>query len=78
MPLCTAAHPLYSGIANIFGASVSEAIMRPNPRLQQDAATGAVLPSELERLAHAEREAAARADYCPGPPGAATWPQRLA
>jgi hypothetical protein len=32
-------------------------------RLQQDATTGAVLPAELERLAHAEREAANCSDY---------------
>ena len=29
---CTAAHPLYTGIANIFGVSISEATMQPNPR----------------------------------------------
>ena len=32
MPLWTTAHPLYNGIANIFGASISEATMRSNPR----------------------------------------------
>ena len=32
LSLCTAAHPLYSGFANRFGAPMSEAIMRPNPR----------------------------------------------
>jgi hypothetical protein len=30
--LCTTAHPLYNIFAKIFGASVSEAAMRPNPR----------------------------------------------
>jgi hypothetical protein len=30
--LCTTAHPLHNRIANIFGASLSEATMRPNPR----------------------------------------------
>ena len=29
--LCTAAHPLYTGIAIIFGTSISESITRPNP-----------------------------------------------
>jgi hypothetical protein len=32
LSLCTTTHPLYTMIANIFGASVSEATMRPNPR----------------------------------------------
>ena len=32
LSLCTTAHPLYNGIANIFGASISEATMRSNPR----------------------------------------------
>jgi hypothetical protein len=32
LSLCTTAHPLYTGIANIFGASIPEATMRPNPR----------------------------------------------
>ena len=32
LSLCTTAHPLYTRIASIFGASTSEAIMRPNPR----------------------------------------------
>ena len=31
---CTTAHPLYTRSTNIFGASVSEAVMRPNPRAQ--------------------------------------------
>jgi hypothetical protein len=30
--LCTTAPPLYTRCTNIFGASVSEATMRPNPR----------------------------------------------
>jgi hypothetical protein len=30
--LCTTAHPLYTRFAGIFGASVSEAAMRPDPR----------------------------------------------
>jgi hypothetical protein len=29
--LCTTAHPLYTGVANIFGAPVSGATMRPDP-----------------------------------------------
>jgi hypothetical protein len=29
---CTTAHPLHTGFANIFDASVSEATLRPNPR----------------------------------------------
>jgi hypothetical protein len=29
---CAAAHPLDTGIAKIFGASIAEAVMRPNPR----------------------------------------------
>jgi hypothetical protein len=32
LSLCTTAHPLYTGFANIFGASISETTMRPNPR----------------------------------------------
>ena len=32
LSLCTAAHPLYTRIANIFGASIYETTMRPNPR----------------------------------------------
>ena len=32
MSLCTTAHPLYTGTAKIFGASISETKMRPNPR----------------------------------------------
>ena len=32
LSLCTAAHPLHTRIAIIFGASISEAKMRPNPR----------------------------------------------
>ena len=32
MSLCTTAHPLHTGIANMFGASFSETTMRPNPR----------------------------------------------
>jgi hypothetical protein len=30
--LCTTVHLLHTGFANIFGTSVSEATMRPNPR----------------------------------------------
>ena len=30
--LCTTAHLLYTRFATIFGASISEATMRPNPR----------------------------------------------
>jgi hypothetical protein len=30
--LCTTAHPLYTGIAKTFGASISETTMRRNPR----------------------------------------------
>jgi hypothetical protein len=32
LSLCTAAHPLRTRLANIFGAAASEAAMRPNPR----------------------------------------------
>jgi hypothetical protein len=32
LSLCTTAHPRYTRFANTFGASVSEAAMRPNPR----------------------------------------------
>jgi hypothetical protein len=32
LPRCTAAHPLYARLANIFGAPVSEAATRPDPR----------------------------------------------
>ena len=32
LSLCTSAHPLYTRFANIFGASISEPTMRPNPR----------------------------------------------
>jgi hypothetical protein len=32
--LCTTAHPLYTRFANIFGASISETTIRPNPRLR--------------------------------------------
>ena len=32
LSLCSAAHPLYTIFTNIFGASISEATMRPNPR----------------------------------------------
>jgi hypothetical protein len=31
LSLCTTAHPFHTRIANIFGASISEATMRPNP-----------------------------------------------
>jgi hypothetical protein len=30
--ICTTAHPLHTRFANIFGTSISEATMRPNPR----------------------------------------------
>jgi hypothetical protein len=30
--VCTTAHPLHTRIANPFGTSISETIMRPNPR----------------------------------------------
>ena len=30
--VCTTAHPLYTTFTNIFGASISEARLRPNPR----------------------------------------------
>jgi hypothetical protein len=33
LSLCTTAHPLYNRIVNIFGTSISETTMRPNPRL---------------------------------------------
>jgi hypothetical protein len=29
---CDTAHPRYTGFANMFGVSVSETAMRPNPR----------------------------------------------
>jgi hypothetical protein len=32
LSLCTTAHPLHTRIANIFGTSISETTMRPNPR----------------------------------------------
>ena len=32
LSLCTTAHPLHTRFANIFGASVPETTMRPNPR----------------------------------------------
>jgi hypothetical protein len=32
MSLCAVAHPLHTGFTNIFGASCSEATIRPNPR----------------------------------------------
>ena len=32
LSLCTTAHLLHTGVANIFGASLSEAAMRPDPR----------------------------------------------
>jgi hypothetical protein len=32
LSLCTAAHPCYTGFTNMFGASISEAKVRPNPR----------------------------------------------
>ena len=32
LSLCTTAHPLHTRFANIFGTSVSEATMRPDPR----------------------------------------------
>ena len=32
LSLCTTAHPLHSRCTNIFGASLSEMVMRPNPR----------------------------------------------
>jgi hypothetical protein len=32
LSLCTAAHPLHTGVANVLGVSISEATMRPNPR----------------------------------------------
>ena len=32
MSLCDTAHPLHARFANIFGASISEVTMRPNPR----------------------------------------------
>jgi hypothetical protein len=32
LSLCTSAHPIYTRFANIFGASISEPTMRPNPR----------------------------------------------
>jgi hypothetical protein len=35
LSLCTTAHPLYTRFTNIFGASISEATMRPNPRQEQ-------------------------------------------
>jgi hypothetical protein len=31
LSLCTTAHPLYTRFTNIFGTSISEATMRPNP-----------------------------------------------
>ena len=35
MSLCTAAHPLYTRFTNMFGASISETTMRPNPKVRQ-------------------------------------------
>jgi hypothetical protein len=51
LPLCTAAHPLHTRIANIFDASLSKATMRPNPRCEQNDAA-----LEAERLARAALE----------------------
>ena len=36
LSLCTAAHPLHTGVANILGASISEATMRPKPQANGD------------------------------------------
>ena len=41
MSLCATAHPLYTGIANIFGASISETAMRPNTRCTAEDAAAA-------------------------------------
>jgi hypothetical protein len=44
LSLCrTTAHPLHTRFANIFGTSVSEATMRPNPNVQVLAFLAAVL-----------------------------------
>ena len=42
--LCTTAHPIYTRFASIFGASISEAAMRPHPKVL------AVRPSPSGRL----------------------------
>jgi hypothetical protein len=40
LSLCTGAPPLYTRFANIFGASVSEMTMRPNPRSSRGCCAG--------------------------------------
>jgi hypothetical protein len=35
LSLCAATHPLYTRFTNVFGASISETAMRPNPRFSQ-------------------------------------------
>jgi hypothetical protein len=50
--LCTAAHPLHTRFANIFGAAVPEAAVRPDPR------------REAEEALMAVRDPKARAEYC--------------
>ena len=47
MSLCTIAHPFYTKFASIFGASLSETTMRPNPRW---AAAGCPIVPLLEEL----------------------------
>jgi hypothetical protein len=34
LSLCTTAHPLHTRFANISGTCISEAVMRPNPKVR--------------------------------------------
>jgi hypothetical protein len=43
--LCTAAHSLHTGIGNIFGTSISETTMRPDPTRQPRPPTARACPS---------------------------------
>jgi hypothetical protein len=52
LSLCTIAHPLHTRIANIFGTSISEVTMRPNPRpASLDRAAAAIAKADVLLLA---------------------------
>jgi hypothetical protein len=60
LSLCTIAHPFYPRIANIFGASISETTMRPNPTLEAAARRASELPG-LAAGGHGRAPRSARA-----------------